>query len=211
MQVKAVLFDYGNVLCRPQSRAETEAMAAIFRVPVAEFEKAYWRDRLAFDQAAVSPEGYWSEIADALSRELSNDEREQVIELDNLSWMYPDAVMVRWAKELWGAGLRTAILSNMPITLRPHLRHFGSWLPEFDYSCYSCDVQLSKPGREIFLNCLEGVGAAPGDALFIDDREENIDAARSLGIQVIHYSNPKQAQWEISQHYNLPVPIPLEP
>lgn len=210
MQLKAVLFDYGNVLCLPQNRVEAEAMADSFRVPMPEFEVAYWRNRLAFDQAAVTPEAYWTTIAEELSRSLSDAERERVIELDNLSWMYPDPVMVRWAKELRGAGMRTAVLSNMPITLRTHLRHFGSWLPEFDYSCYSCDLGLAKPGREIFLNCLEGVGAAPSETLFLDDREENVDAARSLGIHVIHYTNPQQAQCEINQHYNLPVPIPLE-
>jgi FMN phosphatase YigB (HAD superfamily) len=66
---------------------------------------------------------------------------------------------------------------------------------------------LAKPEPEIFLQTLAGMGEEPGDVLFLDDREENIDAARALGIQSIHYSSPEQAQCEIDQHYHLPEPI----
>lgn len=206
VQPKTVLFDYGNVLCQPQNRSELEAMAVILDAPVAQFEAAYWKDRAAFDKASITPQAYWKAIADALSRSLPDVERERLTELDNLSWAHPDPVMASWAAELRGAGVRTAILSNMPITVRTHLR-FCEWLPQFDYSCFSCDIGHIKPGLEIFLHCLEGLGAEPGESLFLDDREENIDAARLLGIHAILFSSPERAQCEINQRYNLPVPI----
>jgi putative hydrolase of the HAD superfamily len=182
-------------------------MAGILNVPVVGFEEFYWQDRLAFDRAAITPETYWGKVADSLSRVLSDAERERLIEHDNRSWAQPDTVMVNWATVLRGAGVRTAVLSNMPITLRTHLRGFCPWLPEFDYSCYSCDIQHAKPTPEIYLHCLRGLGAAPQEALFLDDREENIDAARRLGIHAIHFSSPEQAQSEIARDYDLPVPI----
>ena len=52
MQLKAVILDYGNVLSAPQDYAAVEAMAAVFGVPVAAFERAYWQDRAAFDDLA---------------------------------------------------------------------------------------------------------------------------------------------------------------
>lgn len=209
VQPKAVIFDYGNVLCLPQNRAEIEAMAAILDTPVARFEEVYWKDRYPFDQAAMTPETYWRGVADSLSRTLSDAERERLNELDSLSWAHPDPTMIDWAAQLRGAGVRTAILSNMPITLRTYLRSC-EWLPQFDYSCYSCDVRQAKPAQGIFLHCLEGLSVAPGEALFLDDRVENTDAARRLGIHTIHFSSPEQAQCEINQHYDLPVPIPLK-
>lgn len=203
---RAVLFDYGNVLCLPQSRKEVEAMAALMDSPVASFEEAYWKDRLAFDQASLSPEAYWSGVADGLSRRLSDDCRRLLTEIDNRSWSRPDPIMASWAAALRAAGLRTAILSNMPITVRSHLRSVA-WLPQFDYSCYSCDIRCAKPAPAIFQNCLKGVGVEPGAALFLDDREENIDAARKLGINAVHFAGPEQAQKEIDERYQLPVRI----
>ena len=203
---EAVLFDYGNVLCLPQTRKAVEAMAALLDSPVSSFEEAYWKDRLAFDQASLSPEAYWKGVADALSRHLSQDLRDSLTEIDNSSWALPNDTMANWASALRGAGLRIAILSNMPVTVRSHLRNV-TWLPKFDYSCYSCDLRLVKPGPEIFHDCLKGVGVEPGAALFLDDREENIDAARQLGIHALHFIDPAQAQQEIDKLYRLPVRI----
>jgi putative hydrolase of the HAD superfamily len=206
-QVNAVLFDYGNVISLPQGRAELAAMAAILNSPIDQFQEVYWADRAAFDRAAITPEAYWDTIASRLSRTLTETERQRITELDNLSWSYPDPIMVAWATALRQAGMKTGILSNMPITLRAHLRDWCKWLPVFDNSCYSCDVSLAKPEPEIFLQTLAGLGEDPGDVLFLDDREENIDAALALGIQSIRYGSPEQAQCEIDQHYHLPEPI----
>jgi putative hydrolase of the HAD superfamily len=205
-QVKAVLFDYGHVISQPQGRAEVAAMATILNAPVDRFEEAYWADRAAFDRAAITPEGYWDALANRLSRTLTETERKRITELDNLSWSYPDPIMVKWPTALRQAGMKTGILSNMPITVRAHLRAC-EWLPVFDYSCYSCDVRLAKPDPEIFLQALAGLGEDPADVLFLDDREENIDAALALGIQSIRFRSPEQAQCEIDQHYHLPEPI----
>jgi putative hydrolase of the HAD superfamily len=208
-QPQSVIFDYGNVLSIPQDRTGIEAMASILGTPVALFEELYWRDRATFDEAAITPETYWEGIASSLARSLSDAGLERLTELDNLSWARPDPIMVRWAAELRGAGVRTAVISNMPITLRAHLQRFCGWLPEFDYSCYSCDLHQTKPAAGIFLHCLERLGVAPAEALFLDDREDNIDAARRLGMHAILFSSPEEAQCEINQQYKLPVAIPL--
>jgi putative hydrolase of the HAD superfamily len=208
MSPRAVLFDYGNVLCLPQSRKEVEAMAALLDSSLPRFEEAYWKDRLGFDQAALTPEAYWSGVAEALSRHLSEDRRRLLTEVDNRSWSCPNPTMVSWASALRVAGIRTAVLSNMPITVRSHLLSV-SWLPQVDYSCYSCDLRCAKPAPAIFQDCLKGVGVEPAAALFLDDREENIDAARKLGIHAIHFVNPEQAQKEIDKHYRFPVRIGL--
>ena len=207
IQPKAVIFDYGMVLSLPQNRADVESMAEIFDVPVPAFETAYWKDRAAFDRADITPEQSWKSVAESLARPLTEAEQERLIEFDNASWSHPNPIMIDWAKALRSAGTRTAILSNMPITLRAHLGRVAAWMPPFDFSCYSCDVRLAKPEPEIFLHCLQGLGADPDEVLFLDDREENISAARAAGIHAIQFSSPEQAQCEIDRHYHLPLPI----
>lgn len=51
--MRAVIFDYGNVLCQPQHSAEVAAMAAIVQLPRDRFEQIYWHYRLAYDEGKL--------------------------------------------------------------------------------------------------------------------------------------------------------------
>ena len=39
LEIKAIIFDYGNVLCRPQPDGDIEAMATAVNLPVNEFRE----------------------------------------------------------------------------------------------------------------------------------------------------------------------------
>jgi 2-haloacid dehalogenase/putative hydrolase of the HAD superfamily len=47
-----------------------------------------------------------------------------------------------------------------------------------------------KPGPEIFQLVCERFGFAPAEALFIDDSATNIAAAKTLGFQTHHFTDP---------------------
>lgn len=51
-----------------------------------------------------------------------------------------------------------------------------------DDAVFSCDVGLAKPDRRIFLLAADRLGVDPEDCLFVDDREENLEAARRVGM-----------------------------
>jgi putative hydrolase of the HAD superfamily len=46
---------------------------------------------------------------------------------------------------------------------------------------------MVKPDSAIYKHTLEKLGVAAENALFIDDREKNIHAARALGIHTVHF------------------------
>jgi putative hydrolase of the HAD superfamily len=205
--LKAVIFDYGNVLCAPQPREDVAALAAVFDAPIPAYEEAYWEKRDIFDAAGLTPEEYWSGVARRLGRTLTDSMLEQATSLDNRSWSHASPVMARWAGAIRAAGIRTAILSNMPITLRTHLDEHVPWLPAFDHHTFSCDLRMAKPRREIFEHCIAGLGAAPGETIFLDDREENTRAAAATGLHTLLFHDPEQAQCEMNGRFELPVPI----
>ena len=204
---KALIFDYGNVLCRPQQPEEIEAMAAFFNVPADRFLSVYWPYRVPFDKADLSPAAYWNQVAVDLGQTLADGQIEDLIELDNRSWAHPDPMVIAWAGDLRAAGIRTAILSNMPITLRQYLDSCCPWLPQFDQRTFSCDIRSCKPNPEIYRYTLQGLGVDPAEALFLDDREDNVRAAQELGIHAILFQNVEQAQGELESRFQIPVPL----
>lgn len=66
--------------------------------------------------------------------------------------------------------------------------HYHNHLERGDYTVFdqtyaSCFMGVSKPDVEFWKIILSAENAKPEDTVFIDDREENVNAARSLGIK----------------------------
>ena len=195
----AVIFDYGNVLSQSQPLADVQAMADILNLTLPQFTELYWRFRVPYDAGSLDPADYWK----TLSRVLDMDQISALIEVDSRSWSHPAPLVPEWARDLRAAGLKTAILSNMPATVRDHILRC-SWLPEFDSRTFSCDVGVCKPQPRIYEDCLQQLGVEPADALFLDDREANVAAAETLGLHAILFRDASSAAREIEQRFSLP-------
>ena len=198
-----VIFDYGNVLCQAQPLADAQAMASILDVSVDRFTELYWQFRIEYDAAALDPIGYWSALARTASRRLSSEQVAGLIAIDNRSWSNPAPVMPQWARDIRAAGLRTAILSNMPVPVRDYVMQCP-WMPEFDAIAFSCDIGVCKPEPEIYLDCLAKLRAKPSEVLFLDDREPNVRAAEALGLHAVWFTDAKKAAREIAERFSLP-------
>ena len=56
----------------------------------------------------------------------------------------------------------------------------------FERNFYSHEMGKRKPDPQIYLEALKEAGLNPEETLFIDDMKENIEAARTLRMQVLH-------------------------
>lgn len=62
---------------------------------------------------------------------------------------------------------------------------------------YSFDVGVRKPEKEIYEIAMQRANANPQECLFIDDLLENIQAAKQIGIEGIHFISSKQLKQEL--------------
>jgi len=106
----------------------------------------------------------------------------------------PIAPTVALLKALKAAGYPLYGLSNWPLEkfllVRPRYDFFN-W---FDDMVISGEVKLIKPDPRIFALLLERIGRPAAQCLLIDDSEKNIEAARRLGFQTIHFESPEQCE-----------------
>ena len=201
-----VIFDYSNVLCQSQPIADTQAMASILEVPLARFTELYWQFRVEYDADVLDSVEYWNAVAETASRALTAHQISELIEIDGRSWSYPAPVMPQWARDIRDAGVRTAILSNMPVPVRDYVINCP-WLPEFDAITFSCEVGVCKPEPEIYQDCLNKLAARPSQVLFLDDREYNVRAAEALGLHAVLFTDASSAAQEIDRRFSLPVKL----
>jgi putative hydrolase of the HAD superfamily len=206
MRINTVILDYGHVLSFPPQPSDYQRAAALSGIDRNPFEKVYWSNRADYDRGSIDGPTYWRRIARATGRELTPDQIDSLIANDIAIWMHANSVMMDWTRALKRGGLKIAILSNMPIEISRYMRQNAPWFRDFDYVCFSAEVQLAKPETAIFHACLKVVRSRPEECLFIDDRAENVEAARALGMQALKFVSVHELAAEV-QAFNLPPPV----
>lgn len=93
---------------------------------------------------------------------------------------YDDAAPVLDA--LRERGIRTAVLSNVGVDIRPVMAREGL---RTDAVVLSCEVGAVKPQPEIFVSALEALGVAPSEALMVGDSWKDDAGAAALGIRTL--------------------------
>lgn len=96
---------------------------------------------------------------------------------------YKIYALTNWSAEKW----------ELALELFPFFKYF-------DGVVVSGQEKMRKPSPEIYNLILNRFQINPEKAIFIDDNEENVIAAKALKIQGIHYKSPQQLLNELKSH-----------
>ena len=95
------------------------------------------------------------------------------------------APMIRSLKK---RGYKIFLLSNYPDKLADmHWKRF-TFLDELDGYIISAKVKLAKPDPAIYRMLMDRYGLKAEECIFIDDRQNNIDTAKSLGMETVLFT-----------------------
>jgi putative hydrolase of the HAD superfamily len=199
MQLKAIILDYGGVLGFFPTEEQFRELAAACRLTLEQFLDGYWSQRAAYDRGDLGTVEYWQEIGRRGGQSYTSAEITAFSRRDALSWVHLDQRMLAWAGRLRAAGFRTGLLSNLPEPLGRYFRD-EMRLPElFDHHSFSYELRAAKPEAAIYRHAIEGLGVQPGEALFIDDRPENVAGAEACGIRSIQFESPRRLREQLDQ------------
>jgi len=81
VSVRAVVFDYGEVLCHPPTTQDMERMAAVVGIPTEIFRVLY-SDRGRYDRGDVTAAVYWSKVASGAGVRVNDKTLEQLRDWD---------------------------------------------------------------------------------------------------------------------------------
>jgi putative hydrolase of the HAD superfamily len=205
MAVRAVIFDFGGVLCFHPSEERFTRIAHLFGISTQELLRLFWAHRIDYDAGLVDARTYWTQIARAAGRPLDDALLRTLVQYEIELWNNYDRRVLGWAAHLRSSGIRTAILSNLPQVLGEALRATPSFLDPFDHVTFSYELKVVKPAAAIYDDAIHGVGVSPSEALFLDDKVENVEGARAVGLLAELYSTWEAFRAEAGGRYQLPM------
>lgn len=110
----------------------------------------------------------------------------------------------------WLEGMRELVaeLDRSGFALHVH-SNYPDWYREIEASLrlsehlswtfVSCHTGLRKPDPRCYEHAARELGVSEGECLFIDDRRENCVAARSTGMDAIHFRDAAQLRAELRE------------
>ncbi len=197
--IKAIIFDYGNVISQAATGDASEDLKKMSGVPAEVFHSVYDTHRFDFDRGIISGAEMYRQLLNAhgYNDQASNTELlEKIARCDLESWRPIRQDVCDWITGLQKT-YKIGILSNMPYEF---LDLYEKEIPPFvqaDFACFSCRVKLIKPEREIYEYTLNGLGVKADEAVFFDDVQENINGALALGINAFLWTGLEKGKRDL--------------
>ena len=189
MHLTHVFFDIGGVLGTNGWDREQRARALEkFGIEDDDFEHRHHQVVSEFETGAMSLEEYLDVTVFYTPRLFSRED----FELYMLSLSEPNPYSIEIAKRIARAGrVRLMTMNNESAPLNVYrIDRFG--LRElFSAFLSSCWLGVRKPSRVFFERGLAIAQAEPERTLLIDDRDQNLAPAATLGMQTFRYKDPE--------------------
>jgi putative hydrolase of the HAD superfamily len=195
--ITTVIFDVGGVLLHEVDRTPRETAAQKLGVSYDALNQAVFNHPLGHRATIgeITTPQIWQAIGESF--QLSPSET-AALEQEFLGGNQIDTALVDFARSLRGT-YKTAILSNAWDDLREVILHKWQIADAFDEIIVSAEVGCAKPDPQIYALTLQTLGVNPEEAVFIDDLEPNILAARQAGMSGILFHNREQVLQELKE------------
>ncbi len=192
--IRAIIFDWGGVLIDNPIDELLAYFAEALHVSPGDLATAYSHYQSSFYKGLISE----TEFTESLCRKLNTP-------LPDFNALWKTAVQTVFKEKqtvfdiiirLRANGYKTALLSNteVPTVDYYYEKHYDRYFDEAVFSCYE---NMAKPDPEIYLLTLNRLNVKATEALFNDDRIENIEGAERMGICSILFESTEQLKKEV--------------
>lgn len=203
-EIRHIFFDIGGVLgSNGWDHEQRERAVAQFELNAEDFE---WRHKEVigeWEEGSMTLDEYLEIAVFHTRRTFSREEFIQFM----YSQSIPDEATITIARQLSRqAGYTLMTLNNEAEELNRHrIEKFGI-SRIFEAFLSSCWLGVRKPLRRFYTR---GLGIAHADAatsLFIDDRQQNLISAGTLGMNVILFKSASQLRSDLERFLHLEIP-----
>src|SRR5262249_21151467 len=96
---------------------------------------------------------------------------------------------IRYLEELSASGVGLYCITNMAHGTFAFVRRRFSFWERFRAILVSAEVHLVKPDPRIYQHALRAFAIDARDTLFLDDKDENVEGARAVGLEAVRFTS----------------------
>lgn len=193
--LEVIFFDLGSVLIRVNKAKALQRLASVTKTPLSEIQRDFETKQPlfeSFNKGLLDRQSFYKQLNNGynLSFETFYDIYTSIFSLDDSVYEI--------ARHL-SAQFRLSIISN---TDELHFERIQNDYPElqmFESPITSFEAHALKPDDRIYFYALHHLHTRAERSLLIDDMQENIQAAREIGMHGIHFTSAAQLEHDLNQ------------
>jgi putative hydrolase of the HAD superfamily len=183
MAIEHILFDADGVLQYPTVRWRPALKSVLELGDEAQVE-AVLNDILEAETDSLeSPTGFMERLETRLAR--WNRSTLTLATLNALHAIEVHVDVMQIVQALRSSGFRCHVGSNQQALRAKHMSETLNYKSLFDGEFYSCFLGAAKPRSEFFEKTVAELGCNASAVLFLDDRAENVEAAKRAGLNAM--------------------------
>jgi len=195
--IKHIIFDLGQVLVKVDLKPFSYQFSKAFNIEPDELRKndndgAY----LDFQVGKINGDDFHKITCEYYHQSVSLDRFKNI-------WLSMLAGEVEGTSEIVNKldkkNYTLSLLSNTDLWHYQYCEQTLPVLQKFENKFLSYDLKMRKPDAAIFLTVADKLSAKPQQCLFIDDLEENIEAAKNLNFQTVLFQNAEQLRGDLRE------------
>lgn len=200
--VDAIIFDFGNVLIDLDYPRIIQEFKKVATKNQENIRKLVMDSKVVtkFETSEIGPDHFRSAVNQILGTKLNEDDfdvlwnsmlksitRERMAKVEQISQKF-DTYLLSNSNIIHELAFEEMV---MAATRKPSIRDF------FKEAYFSHELGMRKPNKDIYEYVVEDIDNYPSRMLFLDDRLDNIEAARSIGMKAVQIFNPDKQLNEI--------------
>lgn len=193
--ITSIIFDFGNVLVKWDAHA---LYGRFFPTPEAVdsfLQEIHFSEWNACQDAGRSFREGVAELSSQFPQYAEYIRAYDTYWEDSVTGTYTGTIEI--AVKLKNAGYELYLLSNFSVEKFALMRKRYDFLNLFNDMIISGEHKLIKPDPAIYHFTLSRINRKAEECLFIDDSLANINTARNLGFNTIHFHSPEQLKQDL--------------
>ena len=189
--IKAIVFDIGGVIVTDALRRMAKDLSEKHNLSFELLDREIHREWTKYKLDEITVDKFWGNFIERTGIPESVEELKKIA-LAEIKIIPGTIGVIKKLKKNY----RLAIVSNCThewAARDKELFDFGL----FEVVVFSQETGLCKPHKEIFMHCLEKMGLKADECVFVDNKGNNVDAAKEYGFQAVQFEDAFHLEQEL--------------
>lgn len=194
--VKAIIFDFGNVICHFTNDILRRRLADISGKTVEEIkELVYVKSDIGkrFETGQINSQEFYEELSKICEINIPYQELKTIYSKDKFSRVEGTKELIEKLRKKY----KVSLLSNTSEWDWDYMIQVAPEILTFDTITKSYEAKAMKPSEIIYADALKKLNLKPEECVYTDDILEYVDEAKNLGFKAFQFTTAKKFEEDL--------------